>query len=993
MKINLKLINQNNRDIRLEYYDKNINSTIKLFVNKLWDEYYKLFNVDNVYEEPHDFLNKVNLYKYVHQYKLLKNIKLKYNFKNNDFIKYYNLLNKYDFLINNNNLFIIDNKLSFGHIEAVNYFIKKNKLKCKNNVFHFNKLNIVEDKILNEIDEHLNKFNINKIEKIEDVPNLNIFKTKNKYNLIIYDLSDLLKISSEYLERSNSNLIYYSFLCAINLLNKGGNLILSSSINTKFTADILLLVRDYFEDCILDDEYSTNFMTNELYNISIIFKNFKNNISNNNLNKFNELFNELIDVNKNSNSFNVIYLKDRIRFNIIKEDKENNYKSINIYPLRLLKEKTSSDKYDFIKKFNNNFIKKKNKQIINYIKLYNKYKKTKKLGKDYINKQKKESIILLNKLKLNSEIIQSIDLVINLKNPEFPYLKDMISKDKLEEIVENLKNHETRIIYFKDYILITFKNNYYFYNRYNITSYYNESKLVNFWNFNKNNIIKYTQKVYNNLDYNNVRDEMFLQFNYKHLMYYEETILNLSKIFKSKSILDIYITTPKRLVACCIKKLKYIGIGTKKQKEDYKIYIIKYGTKKQQILLSNKKIENNKFDLIFVDTESNNYKENNKEQFNELMEKLNEKGNLIYMYYSKKIENYREKNKKIIHFNKQKFICYKKEKIINKKEKIINKKTYLILSKYISKDIFKKYFPSNWKEVNNYISDNNIDFIYIDSYYRTIKKLNNIKTDYISNVDYIKHNFDDKDYLHKFVEKDNPKIFNKYFMEQYEIDKKNIDKYNKLFNKHKIWIAKPIPGGIGFGIKIFDNFNKLKEYILNFKLKWEGDKEVKKWVIQKYIDNPLLIYNKKFHIRFNFINGIVNGKKFSKLIDFYQMTVAKKKYISENYEDIDIHDTHFHGRKELGKIFKTEFKKEYGQKKLDYVLSEIKKIHKYLAKIIKFKCLPNSKNCYQIIGGDIMITKKFELKCIELNMYPGLLSKKKSSEIIVKSILKNMKIL
>ena len=67
-------------------------------------------------------------------------------------------------------------------------------------------------------------------------------------------------------------------------------------------------------------------------------------------------------------------------------------------------------------------------------------------------------------------------------------------------------------------------------------------------------------------------------------------------------------------------------------------------------------------------------------------------------------------------------------------------------------------------------------------------------------------------------------------MEQYEIDKKNIDKYNKLFNKHKIWIAKPIPGGIGFGIKIFDNFNKLKEYILNFKLKWEGDKEVKKWL-------------------------------------------------------------------------------------------------------------------------------------------------------------------
>ena len=40
-------------------------------------------------------------------------------------------------------------------------------------------------------------------------------------DIFAIDRLNKLKISSEYLERSNSNLIYYSFLCAINLLNKG----------------------------------------------------------------------------------------------------------------------------------------------------------------------------------------------------------------------------------------------------------------------------------------------------------------------------------------------------------------------------------------------------------------------------------------------------------------------------------------------------------------------------------------------------------------------------------------------------------------------------------------------------------------------------------------------------------------------------------------------------------------------------------------------------
>ena len=47
----------------------------------------------------------------------------------------------------------------------------------------------------------------------------------------------------------------------------------------------------------------------------------------------------------------------------------------------------------------------------------------------------------------------------------------------------------------------------------------------------------------------------------------------------------------------------------------------------------------------------------------------------------------------------------------------------------------------------------------------------------------------------------------------------------------------------------------MKNYIDNFKLKWKNIVSIKKWVVQKYIDNPLLLNNKKFHMRCNIMLG------------------------------------------------------------------------------------------------------------------------------------------
>ena len=46
-------------------------------------------------------------------------------------------------------------------------------------------------------------------------------------------------------------------------------------------------------------------------------------------------------------------------------------------------------------------------------------------------------------------------------------------------------------------------------------------------------------------------------------------------------------------------------------------------------------------------------------------------------------------------------------------------------------------------------------------------------------------------------------------------------------------------------------------------------------------------------------------------------------------------------------------------------------IGKGLKEYMEYKCYSESKNCYQYLGMDIMITDDYKVKCIELNMRPG----------------------
>jgi len=314
-------------------------------------------------------------------------------------------------------------------------------------------------------------------------------------------------------------------------------------------------------------------------------------------------------------------------------------------------------------------------------------------------------------------------------------------------------------------------------------------------------------------------------------------------------------------------------------------------------------------------------------------------------------------------------------------------KRYLILSKYFNN--FRQFFPANWVPVDRY--HRQIDFVYVDARFRKLKELYDVNSNYKSLGIFPKAmDIDNKSFLHNFVKQHNPDLFQRHILDQFDIvptknnDYKNqfktykLDDYKNQFKTYKYWILKPIPGGEGFGIKVVDNFPTMKKYITEFKGTWHH-KPVEKWVMQHYMYNPLLINQRKFHIRMYYLVVKVAGKLSCYLFNHGMVYLAKKAFdmVSLGKDKIsldkDIHDTHGSSMdpNEKKLIFPHDFYKMFGYKKTNTVVEDITNIFKYISTIVKFDCYRESKNCFNFVGIDIMITDKFETKLIELNTTPG----------------------
>ena len=283
--------------------------------------------------------------------------------------------------------------------------------------------------------------------------------------------------------------------------------------------------------------------------------------------------------------------------------------------------------------------------------------------------------------------------------------------------------------------------------------------------------------------------------------------------------------------------------------------------------------------------------------------------------------------------------------------------SYLISSKYLTDEKIDKYFKNKgWEKSKN----NEPTLLYLDS----IENIANKK--FYSYRSYIKNLMGDNKHLLTDKSNLNLMVPRKYLMKTFLYDiEEDIDDYKGLFIGNKKWILKPVKGREGIGIRTVKNFKELKDHFQNKikRINFKKIKETNKWVIQEYIDDPILYENRKFHFRVYFL---IVGKEiyyFSK----YMIYTANEEYKNEDYSNPEIHDSHYSEKSIRNRMFPDDFPNLKNFK--DKINKQVHDIFKNLKKsiILPIKCYPEDMNCYEIFAADIMVLKDLKLKVLEFN--------------------------
>ncbi|GAW81232.1 tubulin--tyrosine ligase [Plasmodium gonderi] len=219
-------------------------------------------------------------------------------------------------------------------------------------------------------------------------------------------------------------------------------------------------------------------------------------------------------------------------------------------------------------------------------------------------------------------------------------------------------------------------------------------------------------------------------------------------------------------------------------------------------------------------------------------------------------------------------------------------------------------------------------------------------------------------------------------------ENKNIIKYVLNSNNKDYYIMKPDCGSMGIGVKVIHKYNDININILN---------GYNCYIIQKYIDNPLLMYKKKFDFRIYIL--LLPGKNYPKIylskVGFARLCTEeykkKRRYMCNTY----IHLTNYSINKDNEKyIRKKNIHDKNNNKQLlsdvfiylknngydiDDIWRQIKKItcltslaiYSYIKEKIKYN-FNNNFYFYQLIGLDILLDDNGKAWLLEVNSNPSL---------------------
>jgi hypothetical protein len=192
--------------------------------------------------------------------------------------------------------------------------------------------------------------------------------------------------------------------------------------------------------------------------------------------------------------------------------------------------------------------------------------------------------------------------------------------------------------------------------------------------------------------------------------------------------------------------------------------------------------------------------------------------------------------------------------------------------------------------------------------------------------------------------------------------------WNNIKTQNPVYIARPIGSYQGLDIiRVYDQqtLQQAKRLLYN-------DKYTDGVSLTEYITNPMLYEGRKMHLRAYMLFTLINNKFNSYLFDIMRIYTAKHKYKNEDWNNNDIHDTHF---KNSG--FVTVFSPEIfnnlspslNNAKYNIILENIKENINFISKIAVSNIYQysGSKNAYEVFGIDVLIKDDLSVFIMEIN--------------------------
>lgn len=201
------------------------------------------------------------------------------------------------------------------------------------------------------------------------------------------------------------------------------------------------------------------------------------------------------------------------------------------------------------------------------------------------------------------------------------------------------------------------------------------------------------------------------------------------------------------------------------------------------------------------------------------------------------------------------------------------------------------------------------------------------------------------------------------------------------YKEGSVWIVKPGEGtNRGNGIKVLNDLQEIKETV-------NGGSGNRTFILQKYIENPLLVNRRKFDIRCYALVTCINGNLQAYFYKEGYLRTTSKEFSLKSVHDKFIHLTNDavqknseeYGKFESGnKLSYSDFQKflavSYPEKNFNTdIYCEIEKAVKDSIICVK-DILNNSKKTvtFEVFGYDFMIDNDFKVWLIEVNTNPCL---------------------